>query len=100
MRDQSHLEQIERWACYCKQYMKDCQAQLTPFLNSQIKNANAFYRRLAKTKGGKEKIQKIKRLSEEPRRRLVERKLKQEQAEMKKKGLKYLSEKQALAKYR
>lgn len=33
-------------------------------------------------------------------RELVERKLKQEQVEMKKKGVRYLSEKQALAKYR
>lgn len=63
MRDQSHLEQVERWARYCKENMKDCQRELTPFLNSQIEIANAFYKRLAKTKGGKEKIRKLKRLS-------------------------------------
>lgn len=63
MKDKTHSEQIERWARYCKQNMKDCQRELTPFLNSQIENANAFYRRLAKTPGGKEKIRKLKRLA-------------------------------------
>jgi hypothetical protein len=63
MKDKTHSEQLERWARHCKKNMKDCQRELTPFLNSQIESANAFYRRLARTPGGKEKIRKIKRLA-------------------------------------
>lgn len=62
MRDNSRMEFVEKWAHYCKNNMREAQRQLTPFINSQIENANKFYKRLAKTRGGKEKIGKIKRL--------------------------------------
>lgn len=61
-RDRSHLEQVERWARHCKRHMGECQRQLAPFINAQIENANRFYRRLAKTRGGKRKIMQIKGL--------------------------------------
>jgi hypothetical protein len=60
MRDKSHLEQIEKWALRCKQDMEECQKQLTPFINAQIENANQFYKRLAKTRKGKQKIMQLK----------------------------------------
>ena len=56
------LETVERQALYCKAHLKECQQQLTPFVNSQIENANEFYKRLAKTKNGTEKIRQIKRV--------------------------------------
>lgn len=63
MRDATHSEQIERWAQFCKKNMKKAQQVLTPFINSQIEIANAFYKRLSKLPNGKEKIRKIKRLA-------------------------------------
>lgn len=64
MRDKTHLEQVERWAIYCKKNIKECQKQVTPFVNAQIENSNKFYKRLAKTKKGKEKIIKLKMLKQ------------------------------------
>ncbi len=56
------LEHVEKWAFHCKNNIKECQKELTPFINAQIENANKFYKKLAKTKNGKEKIKKIKRI--------------------------------------
>ena len=60
MIEKSRMEQIDRWANYCKLNMKKSQKELTPFINAQIENANNFYKRLAKTKNGKEKITQIR----------------------------------------
>lgn len=60
MSDESRIEQVERWAKHCRRSMRECQRSLTPFVNAQIENANAFYRRLAKTRGGKRKIALIR----------------------------------------
>ncbi|MDO8633974.1 MAG: hypothetical protein Q7K34_01645 [archaeon] len=54
------FDHIEWWALKCKQDMRNCQRQLTPFINAQIENANLFYQRLAKTKNGKQKIRELK----------------------------------------
>ena len=62
MKENERMQTVERQATYCKTHMKECQQQLTPFVNSQIENANQFYKRLAKTKNGTEKIRQIKRV--------------------------------------
>jgi hypothetical protein len=56
--DESHREQIERWAEYVRNN-PDWKSKLTPFLNAQIIIANRFYRKLAETPEGMEKIRKI-----------------------------------------
>ncbi len=56
------MQTVDRQAAYCKENMKECQQQLAPFINAQIENANEFYKRLAKTKNGKQKISQIKKL--------------------------------------
>lgn len=66
MKANERMETVERQALYCKTHLKECQQQLVPFINSQIENANKFYKKLAKTKNGKEKIRQIKRLKTAP----------------------------------
>lgn len=61
MKANERMETVERQALYCKTHMKECQQQLVPFINSQIENANKFYKKLSKTKNGKEKIRQIKK---------------------------------------
>ena len=55
------METVERQASYCKGHMQECRQQVAQFTNAQIENANQFYKKLAKTKNGREKITRIKR---------------------------------------
>jgi hypothetical protein len=59
MRDKSHKEFIERWASFVKNNPGKWQEYHTAFINSQLNSALEFYKRLGKTKGGKEKIKNI-----------------------------------------
>lgn len=56
MRDKSHDEQIERWAKYVREHPNDWKKYINAFLDAQIIKANNFYKQLAKTEEGKEKI--------------------------------------------
>lgn len=60
MRDATHREQVERWALRCKKDMNACLSEIAPFINAQVEMANDFYKRLARTKGGKGKIRMLK----------------------------------------
>ena len=62
MKTNQRMQTVERQAAHCKANMKECQQQLAPFINSQIENAKKFYKKLAKTKKGKEKIRQIKKI--------------------------------------
>ncbi len=57
MRDKTHEEQVERWAEYVKSHPNDWKAKLKPFLDAQIIIARRFYKKLAETKEGREKIE-------------------------------------------
>ncbi|MBI2445809.1 hypothetical protein HYV43_05460 [Candidatus Micrarchaeota archaeon] len=59
MTDYQRLEQIDRWAHYVRDSKGAWKKDHSAFLNAQIQKANAFYERLAKTPGGKEKIIRI-----------------------------------------
>jgi len=61
MRDKTHNEQIERWAEYVKNN-PDWKIHLKPFLDSQIIMARRFYKKLAETPNGKEKLKLLKNL--------------------------------------
>lgn len=50
MRDDSHMEQVERWAEYVKAHPKEWKKELKPFIDSQIIIANRFYSRLPREK--------------------------------------------------
>lgn len=62
MRDQTHLEQIERWGKFVKENPDSWKKEHTQFIDAQIMKAWDFYERLEKTKGGIEKIRKLKEL--------------------------------------
>jgi len=62
MRDKTHSEQIERWAKYVKENPENWKSKFNEFINSQIEISRRFYKELAKTDEGKEKIKKIKSL--------------------------------------
>lgn len=59
MRDKTHKEFIERWAEFVKNNPDKWQKYHTAFINSQVNNALAFYKRLGKTDEGKKKIREI-----------------------------------------
>lgn len=61
MDNQARLEQVERWALYCKDNLKDAQKQVNAFVDAQLVNSNNFYKRLAKTKNGRKKILLLKK---------------------------------------
>lgn len=55
-----HLEQIQRWAEYFKNNPIKARGELNKFIDSQIIMANDFYKRLAETEEGKQKIKEIR----------------------------------------
>lgn len=59
MRDQTHIDQVERWAEYVRDNPYAWKSKLKPFLDSQIIMARRFYKNLAKTNKGKEKISEL-----------------------------------------
>jgi len=62
MRENSHKEQIEKWAEYVKNNPDKWKKQLKPFLDAQIIIARRFYKNLAETKEGREKIKLLRNL--------------------------------------
>ena len=58
---EEHQEQIERWAEYVKNNPSKWKAQLKPFLDAQIIMARRFYKKLAETQEGKEKIIELRK---------------------------------------
>lgn len=54
--DPTRLEQIDRWAKYVKESNGAWKKPHAEFLDAQIKMANEFWHRLAKTPEGKKKI--------------------------------------------
>ena len=63
MRDKTHQEQIERWAIYVRENPQEWKKKLKPFINSQFQMSREFYERLLLTKGGKEKLERIRNLN-------------------------------------
>ncbi|MGV8152325.1 MAG: hypothetical protein ACP5OG_04535 [Candidatus Nanoarchaeia archaeon] len=63
MRDSTHIEQVERWGKYCKENPLEWKSKLKPFLDSQIIMSRRFYKSLAETKEGREKIRKLKNIT-------------------------------------
>ena len=60
MRDKTHMEQVEKWAEFCRDNPRSVWIkQVKPLVDSQIIMANRFYKRLARTKGGKYKIKEL-----------------------------------------
>ena len=63
MRDKTHMDQVIRWAEFVRDNPRSVWIKHTaPFIDAQIIMANRFYARLAKTKGGKEKIKKLREM--------------------------------------
>ena len=61
MRDMTHSEQVTRWAEYVKKHPRSVWIkEVKPLIDSQIIMANNFYKRLAETEGGIEKIRKLR----------------------------------------
>lgn len=58
------MKQVERWAHFVRDNPKDWQKHHTRFINSIFQNHKEFFRRLASTPGGKEKIVKLRQLRE------------------------------------
>jgi len=59
MKDRSHDEKIERWAKYVKEHPNEWKKHMKLFLDAQVTKANNFYKRLAETEEGKNKIRYI-----------------------------------------
>ncbi len=63
MRDKTHSEQVIRWAEFVKMHPRSIWIrEVGPLIDAQIIMANTFYERLAKVKGGIEKIRKLRNL--------------------------------------
>lgn len=58
MRDKTHAEHIKSWAHFVRAG-NDWKKIHTEFINAQFEMAHAFLKRLAKEKGGREKIIKL-----------------------------------------
>ena len=56
MRDESHFNQIERWAEYIKNNPGNWKKPHTKLIDAQFHKSKSFYDRLAKTDNGKNKI--------------------------------------------
>ena len=64
MRDNTHLEQVERWAELVKKNPVSWRKEHTAFINAQITRSWKFYERLSKTPNGKSKMGQLLRLRE------------------------------------
>ncbi|MBI4360355.1 hypothetical protein HY572_01125 [Candidatus Micrarchaeota archaeon] len=53
------IQQIDRWAQYVKKSRGAWKKEHTAFINAQFEKSEAFYRRLAQTPGGKQKINNL-----------------------------------------
>ncbi|MFQ5648260.1 MAG: hypothetical protein ACE5FW_03405 [Candidatus Aenigmatarchaeota archaeon] len=63
MREETHTEQVERWARFVRDNpRKVWKAEQGLFIDSQITMANRFYSNLEKTPEGRKKIRKLRRL--------------------------------------
>ncbi len=62
-RDKTHSEQIERWAEYVRENPDKWKSRFKEFLNSQIIISRRFYKKLAETKEGREKIKLLRRIN-------------------------------------
>ena len=62
MSDKRHAEQVERWAKYVKENPDKWKSKVKPLIDSQILMSRRFFGNLAKTNGGKEKIEKLRNL--------------------------------------
>lgn len=62
MRDKSHEEQIVRWAKYVKDNPNTWKAKVKPLIDGQIIISRRFYANLLKTKNGKEKLLKLRKI--------------------------------------
>ena len=64
MRDRTHTEHVENWARHVKETPRsEWIKEIKPLIDSQVIMANRFYARLAKEKGGAEKIMEIRGIS-------------------------------------
>lgn len=61
MRDKTHAEQIERWACYVKDN-PDWKKKLKPFLDAQIIIARRCYAKIRKLPNGEDKIRRLREI--------------------------------------
>ena len=60
MRDKTHMEQVEKWAEFCRDNPRSVWIKQTkPLVDSQIIMANRFYGRLLHTRGGRAKIRAL-----------------------------------------
>ena len=60
MRDKSHIQQVERWAEFCKNNPAEFRKYLNAFLNAQIIKAREFYTRLNNSEDGRVILNKLK----------------------------------------
>ena len=58
-RCETHGEQIERWARFVKENPAKWKSKVKPFLDGQILMSRRFYKRLAETPNGLEKIKEL-----------------------------------------
>jgi len=62
MRDKTHDEQVIRWAEFVRDNPDKWKAKLKPFLDAQIIMAMRFYKKLAETEDGREKLRELRSL--------------------------------------
>ena len=62
MRDETHKDQIERWAREVKTNT-NWKKELKPFLDAQIINAMIKYKKILSLPNGKEKLKRIRNLN-------------------------------------
>ena len=60
MMAEKEFDFVDFWAHKCRQNMKGCLNEITPFINAQIENANNFYSKLSQTPQGRKKIAQLK----------------------------------------
>jgi hypothetical protein len=61
-RDKTHIEQIERWAEFVRDNPDKWKIKFKEFIDSQIIMSRRFYKKLAETEEGREKIKILRRL--------------------------------------
>jgi len=60
MRDKTHVEQVERWAIFCRENPLEFKKRVKPLIDSQIIIARRFFKNLSKTEEGREILKRLK----------------------------------------
>lgn len=61
MRDKSHLQQVERWAEFCRSHPYEWKMVQKEFINAQFAMSERFFKKMLESPQGKERLEELRK---------------------------------------